>query len=680
MSVNAGFELIGRDDERVRLRHFVHDLADGPGGIILRGEAGIGKTALWGFAVDEARQARATVLSTRCVEAELPLAFVGLADLLYDTYPLVADELAPHQRSALAIALGLDAPAHSAVDPVLLARAFLTVLEALSREAPVLVAVDDVQWLDAPSRTVVSFAARRLGSVAVGVLTTLRGDAPEPLGLAEAFGTEHFGELHLDGLSAGALAHLIRRRLDARMPRPVLSRVHAASGGNPLFAVEFARRLVSSDYAELGPLPLPKSLTELVSARVATYDADLRRLLAIAAANERPTLSLLHAMEPAAETLLTSAVDAGAVSLSEDGLVRFEHPLIASAVYSALAPSERRVVHGRLAEIVDDLEERARHLALATREPDARVAALLDEAAERASVRGAPDAAAELAEEAVRLTPVSDVSDREARAFSIARYLRDAGRHTDAIARIAELLASGLSGAKRARALLLAYPVEDDYKAAGRLLEEALDSAGDDLAVRARVLLMMSRHLSYPEEVEASEHAARAAVTASAKVDDRALTATALAAAAFRAAILRRADAEGLLEEAFALAGVHGTVGAWPTRGILSGEWSLQHGDLQSAREYLRAGLETVHRDGREYLHPRVLLGLFELEWRAGNWRAAEEHVDDLAELALDRGNDRAAAWLLSTRGASPLFAAMKSMLGRSSRKERRSEKECTGR
>ena len=155
------------------------------------------------------------------------------------------------------------------------------------------------------------------------------------------------------------------------------------------------------------------------------------------------------------------------MALGPDGIVRFTHPLLASAVYDAIPPARRAAVHTRLANASSDIEERARHLALATREPDVEVARLLDGAAAHARARGAPDAAAELAEQAVRLTPSSDVEARENRMLAAAEFLieLDVAASTRVLD---ELLGAGVSGPRRAQALLLRYAAEHDAEPAGR--------------------------------------------------------------------------------------------------------------------------------------------------------------------------------------------------------------------
>jgi len=309
MAVAATFELVGREDELARLEGFVRDLSVGAAGVVIRGEAGIGKTALWRAAVDLAETAGVRVLVTRCAEAEMPLALGGVGDLIETALAEVAEELAEPQRRALAVVVGLEAPPDEAPDPTALSRALLACLRTLASRSPVLVAIDDVQWLDAPSQRILAFAARRLGDASVGILVTQRGDAGAPLDLSHAF-EERVAEIRVGPLSVGALPHLIRTRLGVRIPRPTMAHVHEASGGNPMFALEFAQAASSG-----GPLPLPSSLEDLVRDRVAGLPPTTLPLLAAVAAAERPT-----------SAVLARAVDECLLGLAAAGRVRPNPP------------------------------------------------------------------------------------------------------------------------------------------------------------------------------------------------------------------------------------------------------------------------------------------------------------------------------------------------------------------
>jgi predicted ATPase len=218
MVIATGFELVGREDELTRLDGFVRDLSVGAA-VVISGEPGIGKTALWRTAVDLAETAGLRVLATRCAEAEMPLALGGVGDLIETALEEVADELAEPQRRALAIVVGLEAPLDEAPDPTALPRAFVACLRTLASRSPVVVAIDDVQWLDAPSQRILAFAARRLGDAPVGILVTQRVEAGDPLDLGHAL-EERFAEIRVGPMSVGALHHLIRTRLGLRIPRP----------------------------------------------------------------------------------------------------------------------------------------------------------------------------------------------------------------------------------------------------------------------------------------------------------------------------------------------------------------------------------------------------------------------------------------------------------------------------
>ena len=632
MVVAADRDLVAREVEIEQLRAFLPALAEGPAALVIQGEAGIGKTTLWRAGIEHAQAAGLTVLVTRCVEAELPLGFVGLSDLVQEGLPAAAEELADHERAALSVASGLEAP-REAQPPIALPRAFRALLLALARRAPVLVAIDDVQWLDAPSARVVSFAARRLGVERIGLLLAQRGDGADPLGLAQSFGPERLDRLRLGPLPLGALARLVRSRFDVQIPRPVLARVHEASAGNPMFALEFARSLAGRERVHLEPLPVPESLEHLVRARVDGYPEEMRRLLAIVAAAGRPTLSLLAAVDAAAAQALDPALDAGAITVGDDAIIRFTHPLLASAVYGELAPSQRRELHARLARVSQDVEERGRHLALAQAKPDAIVAAVLDEAAVRAGERGAPEAAAELAQEAVRLTPPDDVAGRDERSISAAWYWGGAGQAEEGRQTLDLLLATGLSGPQRSRALLLRTWLENDVESGGRQIEEALEHVADDVPLRARLLLASCNYHWYRADLSASETAARQALAAAEEADDPELIVVALDAVADRADRAHRPE-PALLERAIALADGHGTPPGYPSLRETTGRRLVRQGDLSGARGLLEAELAVARETGFSPDRYRLWRDLAEVELRAGNWELAERYIGDAWDFA----------------------------------------------
>ncbi len=604
---------------------------------------------LWRAAVEEAEAAGATVLVTRCVEAEMPIAFGGLADLLGESLPEVAEELPEPQRAALAAAVGLETPQDESPDRIALPRAFTAALRVLSVRAPVLIAVDDVQWIDPPSRRVLAFAIRRLTEAPVGVLLTQRGaDTGSSLDLLQGV-EERFEEIRLGPLSVDAVHQLVRSRLGLRMPRPALTRVHQASGGNPMFALELARTAGGKKSDVSGPLPNPLSLEELVRDRVLEYSNGIRPLLEVVAAVERATPALLARTVDDADELLDAAIAAGAVTLGDDEVVRFAHPLLTAAIYAELPPARRRALHARIAASMHEPEERARHLALSAAEPDAVAARLLEAVAARARARGAPDAAAGLAQQAVRLTPHDDVADRDARVLGMASHLADAGQVANAAACLDELLATGLAGPQRAQACLARFQVEPDIEARGRLVADALEHAGDDAGLRARVLLLTSQYRLNREENRASLMLARQALADAERADEPALVANALATVAARAFLLGHPE-PAHFERAIALEDEHGILPRETSPRVLFAEELLCRGDLPGARELLTAAFDATISSGSQ--HSRVVIRLAEVELGAGNWELAERHLDQAWELAFDGGDRFVECWVRGLRAA----------------------------
>src|SRR5206468_4784742 len=259
-------------------------------------------------------------------------------------------------------------------------------------------------WLDAPSLALLRYALPRFESEPVAAVLTARGEFPA--WLRRDVAAERLLELELSPLSVGALHELLRRRLDVALTRPVLLRVWEVSAGNPFFALELARALQRRGGSLITgeELPLSPSLEELVAERLVGLSASAKEVVGVVAALAEPTSALVEAAAGSrAEQGLGEALEAGVLVLEGERL-RFSHPLLGSAASSRSNPSERRSLHARLAQPVPGTEERARHLALAAAGPSREAAEALEEAAHAAYVRGAPTAAAELADHAVLLT------------------------------------------------------------------------------------------------------------------------------------------------------------------------------------------------------------------------------------------------------------------------------------
>ena len=644
-------ELVGRETEMARLRRILGAVDEGSRGIVLRGGPGIGKTALWRQGLEAAAEAGSRVLVTRCVEVEMPLALSALVDLLGAPCREVADELPVPQRRALAVALGLEEPPEHPAEPLILARATLEVLRALSGRAPLVVAIDDVQWLDAASQRVSAFDVRRLADAAVVLLATPRTEAgnSDPLALTEAFKPSALTEIELGGLTAGAIQHLVRIRLGVRLPRPLLARVHGTSGGNPMFALELARSLPDPPGSAGAPLPVPDSLQELVRVRVASLPKELIPLVRLVAVLERPTLAQLGrtlASEERAGRLIDVGFAHAVLDVATDGVVRFTHPLLASAVYAEIAPAERRRIQLHAAEFAEDDEERARHLALATSEPDAAVAITLDAAAKRAAGRGAPEAAAaELALHALRLTALDDV-DRVQRGLAYATYLiaanrpgpRGAAVPREAARELDDLLAREVAGDERARVLMLRSLLDLENVVCVKRLREPCAHA-EDTIVRARAWTMLAWTLGIwgwklEEGAQEAERAVEIAVSAKG-------TLPLVFALTARGAIDDHRGKPGALaqlERALALQADAGSAEA--DAALALGKACLGQGDFERARALFDASRERAHRAGEDAFLMWMHRFFGELELRCGRWEAAARELD--AGLADATGHWRA--------------------------------------
>jgi DNA-binding CsgD family transcriptional regulator len=467
--------VVGRGGELAALDSFLMAACGEFAVLAIEGEPGIGKTTLWREGVRQAGERGATVLEARATEAEGGLSLAGIGDLFESLGDDTLEQLPDPQRKALSAALLRSSPPPEGVDERSLAASVLSVLRKLSAERPVVVAIDDAQWLDSASARALAFAARRVGPERVGLLVTVRSPDGIPLpSFDRAADPDRRRALRLGPLSVAALHEMIKARYGRAFPRPVMVRVAAGCGGNPLYALEIAAEL-DRHPPDGGRIPLPASLGQLLKERVARMPADTQDALLGCAMLSRPTVELAGA------EALESAESAGIVIIGE-GRVRFSHPLLASAVYDRVVPAERRRVHRRLAEMVGDKEERARHLALGTVTADEAVAAQLEVAAALAVRRGAPEAAAELMELAIGLTPGAHSDALPGRKFSAARFWFDSGDLGRAQSLLEEAVAEGPAGNSRARALSLLAQLHfrrnsftDAFQAASRARQESAD-------------------------------------------------------------------------------------------------------------------------------------------------------------------------------------------------------------
>jgi predicted ATPase/DNA-binding CsgD family transcriptional regulator len=633
--------VIGRDGELASVEAFLAEVRQRPAALVLSGEAGIGKTVLWQAGVDEAEQRVGRVLSHQSVEAEALLSFAGLSDLLAPVFEEVAPVLAPLRRRALEVALLLAEPGEEPPDPRLIGLALLDVLRALADASPVVIALDDVQWLDASSAGVLQIALRRLREERVGLLATLR-KVPEtaaPFELERSFPEERLERIWLGPLNLSALHHLLKQRLGLELSRPELGRVLETSAGNPFFALELGRELQRTHERTAAgqALRVPESLRELLGGRLARLPTETIDVLLHAAALARPTVELVaaaHSDRARVAAALSEAVREGVVEV-DDSRVRFANPLLASICYEHASLARRRAVHLALAGAVTDLEERARHLALAAEGPDAAVASELDAAAEQAAARGATAAAAELCELAAELTPTDPALARQRR-FRAARFHRLAGDGERAVAILAQLRTEVPAGVERADVLFaLASTWRSDRATLTQLCDEALAEAVGDDARSARILAWRGWLAgALGGDARSALADARAALEKAERADDRTLLAVVIAqlgAAETWAAEIT----PGLLERGVEIEErLQAPLGFHESPRIVLARRLIRLGDLNRSQSILEQAEEEASARGDEHTRMDILYTLSFAEWHAGHWQRALDHATAATELA----------------------------------------------
>ncbi len=556
--------LLGRVAERDRLEGLLARARAGTSGVlVVRGEPGIGKTALLDHVAGSV-SASARILRARGVESELELAFAGLHELLA---PVLGElgRVPARQAAALRAALGLEAA--DAAERHLVGAATLALLGALAEERPVLVLVDDVQWFDAPSAGAVAFAARRLLADAVTVVLTLRAGETSPVG---AVG---FDELTLDGLTAADARALLEAHAGHPVSEGTAGWLHAATGGNPLALVELARDVPRlppgpvTDHAPVGPrleralgrrldgLP-PAARPALLAAAVADTE-DAAPLLA-AAAELGGTLAALEAAE--AQELVTLGA----------GRVAFRHPLVRSVVLARAGGPERRAAHRAYAAALGPegdapaspvgggalalRDRRAWHAAAGAVEPAEAVAGGLAATATRAAARGGHAAATAAFEHAARLTPEPARRAERLRCAADAAWLGgDAPRALALLKEAAALPASAVAAAAaahlRGRVLARHGPVP----LAVAVLRDGAERIAPQAPAQASEMLAEAAYAAaYTSAGDEMFRLAGRAVGLAPAGDARARC---LAALAFGAALVLRGDAEaaGWLRQAAAL-------------------------------------------------------------------------------------------------------------------------------
>ncbi len=440
--------MLGREPELGMLEDFLACGVGGARSLVLEGPAGIGKTSVWQTGVEAARSRGLRVMVSRPAVEDRGLGFAGLGDLFHGVRFEALDGVSAPKRRAVEVALALRDDV-TGTDGFAVYSGVLAVLRALAAQGGVVVAIDDLQWLDEESRTALAFALRRLADADVRLLATERTTPEKPVW--EPMGTALSERLLVGPLSFDATGQLVHEHLGVTLPRWVLHRLHELSAGNPLLALELGRSIAAggSVLAFDQELTLDHRIDALLAERIAGLGPPSRRTLLAAALSPAAQLSELQAV--LGEDSVDAAVKEGVV-IVEGTRVRCSHPLLGAVATARAVPGERRELHRRLAQAVEDPERRAIHLAGSCSGTDSDLATVLADAASQAARRGAAAAACELSERAMGLMPRADPGYGE-RVLEAAEYNYLAGRLSRSTELLEPALDSFARGPMRARAL-----------------------------------------------------------------------------------------------------------------------------------------------------------------------------------------------------------------------------------
>lgn len=635
-------DVVARDAELEAGERFLAAVERGPATLLLEGEAGIGKSTVWAEIRRRAELRGHRVLTARPVRPERELSLTSLADLLGDVAADRYGDLPDPQRTAIDAVLLRGGADTRRVQPRVLGTAVRSLLSRLAADRPVVLAIDDVQWIDPVSASALGFALRRIGASRVGLLGARRRGEPMPEDLVDLQGNE---PVNVGPMSVAGIHHVVRQVFGEAPSRPAMVRVHGASAGNPLFALEIVRLLrdIGEPHAD-EPLPVPGDVSELISQRIRRLPPTVRESLLVAAALAQPDVDVVaQVLGRDIGADLEAAEENGLIGV-HSGMVAFRHPLFGAAIYGHASAGHRRRVHRLLAGVLAGSEEGARHGALAASGPDRGVAAALEAAAASATHRGAPSAAAGLLEMAIALTPSEDVEDRERRVIVRGDETARSGDTARALEILEQAVADSVNPENRVRARLklasIRYDLDPEPENVFALCDAALAEPIEDLGLLALAHATYAA-ASWADEARLKLHADEAlrlldldpdpdpatvglAIMAKVEADtgdsrnprpDPALVERALAA--------ERRAARPAVAERFS-----GALGVF-----------LKYADdFDGARPWLELTLQTAIDEGDESGIPYALSHLPQLELWTGHWAEAEDYARRHLQVAVDTG------------------------------------------
>ena len=646
-------ELVGREGEERQLLSALERSLAGLTAVLLEGEAGIGKTVLWKAAIGEAEARGYRPFMAGVAEFETGLAYVGLADLMETVEAGNIGALPAVQRSALDAALLRSDDSETQTDWRAVSAAVLSLLRAYAERGPVLIALDDIQWLDHATANVLSTALRRLESEPIFVVMTQR--VPSPPGPFEpnAIFRDRLEFVAVNPLGWEDLGQIIRTRLELKLAAATVKRIHQTSGGNPFYALEIARSLGDVDLTREETAPVPRTLTDVIGRRLAHLSDAALQVLLIMASVSQPTVALAK-KALGDEQLAASGIDearrADVIDRRDDAL-RFTHPLFASTIYEETSEEDRMALHARLSELIEDTEQRAAHLARARTAPSEEVAAALDDAARIAKSRGAIERAAQLAWMAVDFTPSGRGTERADRIATAAEHEYMFGDRARLERVLVEALPTVPRGPARARLWLIHSEFSERHSDSIAGLTEALEDSRDDPALRAWVHIHRSRVLWLNGELAAAESDARDAVRLAQGLDDRALLVAAMTEIVAQQVLAAHPDAARSIAAAVAFPEAKEVEPLYDSPIVFQGLHAECNDDLDLARTLYEELLELADERGDINSYSGILLHLMLTECRAGRFHRADEIATFIAVNDADLLEDQSNAIALFCRG-----------------------------
>ncbi|KLO28065.1 hypothetical protein ABW16_14065 [Mycolicibacter heraklionensis] len=648
--------IVSRRAEDHALVEFLDTALRRPCALIIEGDPGIGKTTLWLDAAARARERGFRVLTTRAAAAESVLAYTALSDLLNDVDDAIWADLPAPQQQGLDAALLRNRRGARKADTRAVAAAFVAVIGRLVEQGPVLIAIDDLQWLDTSSANVVASAARRLPEGAALVCTTRTSDVTSRIQLPRP---NDVYRIRMHPLTVGELQQVIAHRLSVRADRPTLLRIHAIAGGNPFFALELAREIGTKRTAALA---LPSSLSDLVNARVGRLGTDVEDALLAIASLPDPTVQVVaQAVHTTPGRLVESLADAEtqAVVAIEGNRIQFTHPILAHGVYSGATSRRRREMHSRLAELVAEPELRARHLALADPTGEPQTLGALDDAAEIAHTRGAPAAAAELLELAIGLG--GDIPERRIRSAHYYFLAGDRQSARELLEANLERLSPGNLRAEALSQLAIIRLYDDGFVEATDLLQRALDEVGDRIDLRVQVSVTLSYALFNAGRLHEAVLAAEDAVAHAEQLGEPHALSQALSMRTLMHFLRGDGFDDATMARALALVGgqPHALM---PLRPQVQNSLLLAFtGQLELARAQLLSIRRQAIENGEDDELIFVAFHSFLVDFWLGNIAEAAQLAEQTTEIALQLGSELSHIAALTARAWLDVYAGRES-------------------